>query len=296
MIKMKIANIILSFTIFYSISTQAAVLGEKWRQINSYRDLSVFVHEIDENSIVLDQGSMVAILRAYNKNICPSTGRCISAVVIDCKQQKRGEQPLGESYVRGGDYPPPEIGQVSMYSVYKGTPSYQIVQEICSLSVGRDIGPSDYRVAYRNEEAQASASERARQEARRAQEAREEQQRRVQFEQDERDRAEFRAVLAHKDPQAMYLAAGKYQRNGDRQKAISVYEKLIERFSSSSWAVKANDQILQASAIEEMNASAERLNSQASQRAFQSCRIEVESCYSRGGKDCYRDCNSLRSR
>lgn len=53
----------------------------------------------------------------------------------------------------------------------------------------------------------------------------------------------FQSVLNSKDPQAMYLAAGTYDRNGDRSKASAIYESIISRFSSSLWAVKASDQL-----------------------------------------------------
>lgn len=47
-----------------------------------------------------------------------------------------------------------------------------------------------------------------------------------------------------KDPQAMYLAAGKYEREGDSYSARKVYEQIIDRFPSSTFAAKANDQLL----------------------------------------------------
>lgn len=53
----------------------------------------------------------------------------------------------------------------------------------------------------------------------------------------------FDALLRSANPQAMYLAAGTYFRNGEASRANAVYEALISRFSSSEWAVKANDQL-----------------------------------------------------
>ncbi len=53
----------------------------------------------------------------------------------------------------------------------------------------------------------------------------------------------FQETLKSEDPQAMYLAAGKYRRNGFGVEAEIIYETIISRFPSSPWAVKANDQL-----------------------------------------------------
>jgi hypothetical protein len=53
----------------------------------------------------------------------------------------------------------------------------------------------------------------------------------------------YRLALSEKDPQSVYLAAGSYQRAGDSEKAVALYESIISRFSSTSWAVKSNDQL-----------------------------------------------------
>lgn len=54
---------------------------------------------------------------------------------------------------------------------------------------------------------------------------------------------EFQDVLNGNDPQAMYLAAGKYRRARQDVDAAVIYETIISRFPSSPWAVKANDQL-----------------------------------------------------
>lgn len=108
------------------------------------------------------------------------------------------------------------------------------------------------------------------------------------------DEGALKAVLTHKNPQVMYLAAGKYERQGKPYEARQVYEQLIERFPSSSWAIKANDQLLQNQRVDSVTSSAKNATSEANNRAYKTCRIEMESCYSRNGSNCYRDCNSLR--
>ncbi len=131
--------------------------------------------------------------------------------------------------------------------------------------------------------------------AREAKEAAE--QRQAQAEATRRQQADERALngaLGAKDPQAMYLAAGKYERDGEPYKARQVYEKLIARFASSPWAVKANDQLLQNQRVDAVNSNTQRANSAAGERAVAACRIEVNACYGRSGKDCYRNCEALR--
>lgn len=144
----------------------------------------------------------------------------------------------------------------------------------------------------------ARAKEKARQEAREAEQARlaaiESEKRRKQ------EQARLDAAMNAKDPQAMYLAAGKYEREGDAYNARKVYEQIIERFPSSPFAAKANDQLLAnqrsdkaRSDLFEAQQDAQR---QQGERAYQACREEVDACNTRTnykGK-CWRDCNSLR--
>jgi hypothetical protein len=104
----------------------------------------------------------------------------------------------------------------------------------------------------------------------------------------------FNSAMGAKDPQAMYMAAGKYDREGESGKATMVYERLIARFGSSPWAVKANDQLLQNQRVNAVNSSNRRSSEAAGERAVNACRSEVSACYDRGGKDCARSCESLR--
>lgn len=107
----------------------------------------------------------------------------------------------------------------------------------------------------------------------------------------------FKSQLSGKNPQAMYLAAGKYERDGSSSHAKELYEAIIARFPSSVWAVKANDQLLQkdrVSDIESSNANAaRRVESDSRRLAYEQCKIEQEACYDSGRKNCYRDCKSL---
>lgn len=107
------------------------------------------------------------------------------------------------------------------------------------------------------------------------------------------DENKFQSALNHKNPQVMYLAAGAYQRNGETGRASAIYERIISKFQDSNWAVKASDQLSakqsEAAARETIN----RASSDASRRAHRQCKIEMDSCYSQGGNNCYRNCDSL---
>jgi hypothetical protein len=104
----------------------------------------------------------------------------------------------------------------------------------------------------------------------------------------------FHAALNAKDGQTMYLAAGSYEREGEKYAAQQVYERIVSRFPSSLWAVKANDQLLAIERVNSLNAAAENANREAGDRSYQACKIEMDTCYNQGGKNCYRNCGNLR--
>lgn len=53
-----------------------------------------------------------------------------------------------------------------------------------------------------------------------------------------------RAEATADTPQALYLKAGKEERQGESAKARQTYESIIDRFPDSEFAVKANDRLL----------------------------------------------------
>lgn len=130
-----------------------------------------------------------------------------------------------------------------------------------------------------------------------------EQQRKAKAETEKQRQAEeriFNSVLSSKDPQAMYLGAGKYQRNGESWKAQQIYERLVDRFPSSPFAVKASDQLSENKRVNEASNAVQSAVDNASQNArelsYQQCKNEETACYSRtnGKGNCYRGCNNLR--
>ena len=114
------------------------------------------------------------------------------------------------------------------------------------------------------------------------------------------EQARFDAAMGAKDPQAMYLAAGKYEREGDSYSARKVYEQIIDRFPSSPFAAKANDQLLanqrSDKARSDLFQAQQDSQRQQGERAYQACKEEVDACYSRtkNNGNCWRNCNSLR--
>jgi hypothetical protein len=104
----------------------------------------------------------------------------------------------------------------------------------------------------------------------------------------------LQTALNAKDGQAMYLAAGSYEREGEKFAAQQVYERIVSRFPSSQWAVKANDQLLAIERVNSLNAATESANREAAERSYQACKIEMDTCYNQGGQNCYRNCGNLR--
>lgn len=167
------------------------------------------------------------------------------------------------------------------------------VAYFAGLAVRGAAVPAEYAVALSAARATiARAQEAQRLQAAKAQEAA------VQRSADDKARvareAAFMSAMNQRDPQAMYLAAGRYERNGDSEKARQVYERLIDRFASSPWAVKASDQLSQNQRVDSVNSQSRRATEEIIGRAYNQCRIEVDSCLNRGGKGCYRDCDKLR--
>jgi hypothetical protein len=106
--------------------------------------------------------------------------------------------------------------------------------------------------------------------------------------------------------QALYLQAGKAQRSGSVSiggvsfSASELYEMIVEKFPTSEYAVKATDQL---TAMTRSNreqsatrSAAEMTDFNSKQRAYEACRVEMNSCYARtnGKGNCYRDCERLR--
>ena len=110
------------------------------------------------------------------------------------------------------------------------------------------------------------------------------------------EQARFNAAMNAKDPQTMYLAAGKYEREGDSYSARKVYEQIIDHLPSSPFAAKVNDQLLANQRSDRASSDLRDAQRQQGERAYQACREEVDACNTRTNYkgQCWRDCNSLR--
>lgn len=120
-------------------------------------------------------------------------------------------------------------------------------------------------------------------------------------------RQKWEAELNAKDPQQMYLNAGRYLRDGYSSKAKQLYEAIQNRFPSSSFAVKASDQLSSMKREEQLEANrraeqeyAESQRRQQRERESLSCMTRQSSCretcrglYGRPWSNCQDRCRSI---
>lgn len=106
----------------------------------------------------------------------------------------------------------------------------------------------------------------------------------------------YNKFLNNSDAQTLYLAAGKYARDGYSSKANEIYNKIIARFPDSVFAVKASDQLSATSRNERAQDAMNSATREAGRIAYESCKTQETACYSRtnGKGNCYRNCDSLR--
>jgi hypothetical protein len=60
----------------------------------------------------------------------------------------------------------------------------------------------------------------------------------------ERERTLRPLLVKTADPQSVYLQAGRFERSSDFDAARQLYEHLVDNFTKTPWAVKANDRLL----------------------------------------------------
>ncbi|AGX87743.1 hypothetical protein [Candidatus Symbiobacter mobilis] len=107
-------------------------------------------------------------------------------------------------------------------------------------------------------------------------------------------KAAWAAELNGKNPQAMYLKAGKLMRNGEKSKATELYEAIIARHAGSVWAVKASDQLDQSQRESSVRESVDRAGRDAAMRAYEQCIHEERRCLGHTNQaSCFRNCRSL---
>lgn len=106
--------------------------------------------------------------------------------------------------------------------------------------------------------------------------------------------AQFARARNAKDPQAIYLAASRYESDGERSRAKTLYRLIVDKFETSPIALKAADRLTRLAdveAVESSNSNAayqvQRSQEEARQSNYQQCINEYSACQSR--------CDSLGS-
>jgi hypothetical protein len=169
----------------------------------------------------------------------------------------------------------------------------QPVNSMPTFLVRSDTPSPEFEANYRDSERFIMAAVQQNQERTRAEQGRLDQERAEVARQKEREQA-FAALLNSKDPQIMYLAAGKYEREGESHRAKAVYERIVSRFPSSQFAVKANDQLLFDRRAAEGESSRRQAAAEGQRRAFDACWTRKIACKSScNSTPCYSRCESI---
>ncbi len=74
---------------------------------------------------------------------------------------------------------------------------------------------------------------------------------------------EYHLLLVRSSPQALFLLGGRFEREGNNSRATETYNYLIDKHTETTWAVKANDRLLQMHATSESERNRERSSRQA---------------------------------
>lgn len=85
------------------------------------------------------------------------------------------------------------------------------------------------------------------------------------------DRSYYNAIN-NKDPQKMYIAAGKYESNGERSRAKKIYLSIMDRFPKHALAIKSTDRLTalrDVEAVEDSNRNAAEAVKRSNERAVE---------------------------
>lgn len=100
--------------------------------------------------------------------------------------------------------------------------------------------------------------------------------------------AQFARARNAKDPQAIYLAASRYESDGERGRAKTLYRLIVDKFETSPIALKAADRLTRLAdveAVETSNSNAtyqvQRSHEETRQSNYQQCINEYSACQSR---------------
>ncbi len=132
----------------------------------------------------------------------------------------------------------------------------------------------------------------------------EEQQETARLKREEKERQAKLNRESNLSPQAMYLQAGKYDRNGQKYDAIRLYEILVDKYPDNSLAIQATNRLVAMQADEEaasrLRSETNRVINEANRQQSQSsaeCRRRKEAYANSCGSDsyCYTRARSICS-
>ena len=100
----------------------------------------------------------------------------------------------------------------------------------------------------------------------------------------------FNALQRSNDPQEMYLAAGRYESDGERSRAKTIYRSIVDRFAKNPIAIKATDRLTRLADVDSVEsvgaANREAVNS-VNRRNAEQCQNNRSACFS--GCQVYKD-------
>ena len=98
----------------------------------------------------------------------------------------------------------------------------------------------------------------------------------------------FNLVLVGKDPQAMYLAATRYESAGERGRAKAIYSSIMDRFPKSIVAVNAGSRLASLASVEAVDAASSRAADASARSAdliknqnYDQCMLNYSACRQR---------------
>ena len=93
----------------------------------------------------------------------------------------------------------------------------------------------------------------------------------------------FNALQRSNDPQEMYLAAGRYESDGERSRAKTIYRQIVDRFAKNPIAIKATDRLTRLADVESVEsvgaANRDAVNS-VNRRNAEQCQNNRTACFS----------------
>lgn len=100
----------------------------------------------------------------------------------------------------------------------------------------------------------------------------------------------FNALVRSNDPQEMYLAAGRYESDGDRSRAKTIYRSIVDRFAKNPIAIKATDRLTRLAdveSVESVGAANRAAVDSVNRRNAEQCQNNRNACFS--GCGVYKD-------